>query len=226
MNVSLIAASEAQMAYSMNAIETAPLTGRAQRLDELMGRWRKQVMKRKGLLSTVSILPLAACGGGSDPKTLTISNPTDDISARTDLAGFRLDVQNATTELTMTLEQHNDVSFINTDGTQTVVLTTAGTTSTKPGIENYEILEGTTLAISSSTDGVNVTEIGTNGTVSTIDVSGRTLTGNFVDFDATDILKVTQSANISGRLVLLVRIHWSRGRRLALKRSTSPIPTV
>ncbi|MEB3201608.1 MAG: hypothetical protein VKK05_02200, partial [Synechococcus sp.] len=195
MNVSLMSAGEAQMGYSVNAVETEALTGRAQRLDELMGRWRKQVMKRKGLLSTVSILPLAAC---SDPKTLTIGNPTDDISARTDLSGFSLDLQNATTELTMTLEQHNDVSFINTAGTQTVVLTTAGTTSTKPGIENYEILEGTTLAISSSTDGVNVTETGTNGTVSTIDVSGRTLTGNFVDFDATDILKVTQSANISG----------------------------
>lgn len=198
MTTSHIATGEAQFAHFMNLGGTAAITGRAQRLDELMGRWRKQVLKRKGLLSTVSILPLAACGGGSDPLTLTIKNPTDDISARTDLSGFRLDLQNANTELTMTLEQHNAVSFINTAGTQTVVLTTAGTTSTKPGIENYEILEGTTLTISASTDGVNVTETGTPSAVSTIDVSGRTLTGNFIDFDADDILKVTQSANISG----------------------------
>lgn len=197
MNVRHIAAGEAQMARFVNLEGTAALNGRAQRLDELMTRWRKQVMKRKGLLSTVSILPLAACGG-SDPKTLVIRNPDDDISARTDLSGFRLDLHNANTELTMTLEQHNTVSFINTGGTQTVVLTTAGTTSTKSGIENYEILEGTTLTISSSTDGVNVTETGTPSAVSTIDVSGRTLTGNFIDFDTDDILLASQSANISG----------------------------
>lgn len=203
MNVSHIATGEAQMAHFLNAVETGAITGRAQRLDELMTRWRKQVMKRKGLLSTVSILPLAACGG-SDPMTLAtlaISNPTADISARTDLSGFRLDFQNATTELTMTLEQHNATSFINTAGTQTVVLTTAGTTSTKSGIENYEILEGTTLTISPGTDGVNVTENDedpTTGAVSIVDISGRTLTGNFLDFDSTDILKVTQNANISG----------------------------
>lgn len=35
------------------------------RLEVLIKRWHKKIAKNKALLSTVSILPLAACGGGS-----------------------------------------------------------------------------------------------------------------------------------------------------------------
>ena len=74
----------------------------------------------------------------------------------------------------------------------------AGTLSTKVGIENYNVVEGSTVTVITGTDGVNITELAGTAATSTVLVGGRTLTGNYAGFDAADVLEVTSNANVSG----------------------------
>lgn len=171
---------------------------RAARTEALLRRWRDQISQRKVLFSTVSILPLAACG---DSKTVRVKDPTD-ISGRSGLDGYTLNFLNANSTLTLTPAQHNSLPFINTAGTQTLVFSAAGAIATKPGIENYQIIEGSTLSISPNTAGVNVTKLDdgddTTNATTTVVIGGMSPVGTFSGFGPLDTLELELDANISG----------------------------
>jgi len=175
---------------------------RADRLNGLMKRWREQLSKRKGLMSSVSILPLAACGGGTEQKVLVITADTD-ISARTDLAGYILDLQNLDgIDLTMTAEQHNSLGLRNTGNGQTITLTTAAPNGTTgfSGIEAYSLANVAGNDFTLGATGQDVTGAEVHGDVvrtgAVTDLTGTKL--DLGDTGTDELLVTTTGTDLSG----------------------------
>ncbi|MDB4111701.1 hypothetical protein N9571_04005, partial [Yoonia sp.] len=87
---------------------------------------------------------------------LKVANGTN-ISG-TNLAIGTLDFQDAAATVTMSEAQHAGFTFTEFDGNQTVVLTTAGSVTSKSGVENYYLSDtgSTTFTQSETSDAVSV----------------------------------------------------------------------
>jgi hypothetical protein len=123
---------------------------------------------------------------GSDISNVTLTN---------------LPVLNLTGTATMTAAQHNAFTGLNAaGGADGVVLTTVGTILAAEPVENYSIVEGSTITVGNSAAGLArvITETGVVGTVSTIILAGGVYTGDYVAIDPTDIIKVVDTTNVAG----------------------------
>lgn len=129
-------------------------------------------------------------------QSLTVNN-TSNISGVT---LSNIEVLNQTGAVTMTTAQHNAFQQINAaGGADSITLTTAGTVTADDDIETYSIVEGSTITVGTSAAGLarNVTETGAVGTASTIILGNGTYTGIYTGIDATDVVRVGATTNVS-----------------------------
>lgn len=141
-----------------------------------------QVTRINGVAGTVQSLTVNT---GSNISGVTLSN---------------IEVLNATGAVTMTAAQHNAFQQINAaGGADSIILTTAGTITADDDIETYSIVEGSTITVGTSAAGLarNVTETGMVGTASTIILGNGTYTGTYTGIDATDVVRVGTTTNVS-----------------------------
>lgn len=141
-----------------------------------------QVTRINGVAGTVQSLTV---NNGSNISGVTLSN---------------IEVLNATGAVTMTAAQHNAFQQINAaGGADSIILTTAGTITADDDIETYSIVEGSTITVGTSAAGLarNVTETGVVGTASTIILGNGTYTGTYTGIDATDVVRVGTTTNVS-----------------------------
>jgi len=141
-----------------------------------------QVTRINGVAGTVQSLTVNT---GSNISGVTLSN---------------IEVLNATGAVTMTAAQHNAFQQINAaGGADSIILTTAGTITADDDIETYSIVEGSTITVGTSAAGLarNVTETGVAGTDSTIILGNGTYTGVYTGIDATDVVRVGTTTDVS-----------------------------
>lgn len=141
-----------------------------------------QVTRINGVSGTVQSLTVNT---GSNISGVTLSN---------------IEVLNATGAVTMTAAQHNAFQQINAaGGADSITLTTAGTVTADDDIETYSIVEGSTITVGTSAAGLArvVDETGVVGTASTIILGNGTYTGVYTGIDATDVVRVGTTTDVS-----------------------------
>jgi len=141
-----------------------------------------QVTRINGVSGTVQSLTVNT---GSNISGVTLSN---------------IEVLNATGAVTMTAAQHNAFQQINAAGaTDSIILTTAGTVTADDDIETYTIVEGSTITVGTTPAGLArvVNETGVVGTDSTIILGNGTYTGVYTGIDATDVVRVGTTTDVS-----------------------------
>jgi len=90
------------------------------------------------------------------------------------------------------------VSGNGTDDVITLTTAPAAAISAGTSVNNFNIVEGTTITMGATPTTVNVTETGSVGTVSTVTLGAATYTGKLGGFDTTDKLVLPTGSDIKG----------------------------
>jgi hypothetical protein len=103
--------------------------------------------------------------------------------------------------VTMTAAQYvaftGTVSGAGTDDVITLTTLPAAAISAGTSVNNFSVLEGTSITLGATPTTVNVTETGTAGTVSTVTLGAATYSGKLGGFDATDKLILPTGSSIA-----------------------------
>ena len=146
--------------------------------------------------------------GGTGTDTLQIGTGsaarTIDFSASTVGTLENLDMATNTgvaNKVTMTGKQYESFTgAITGHGTDDeITLTTVPTAAITAAetVDNYSIVEGTSISIPALNTGIIVTETGTAGTVSTATLAAANYTGTWVGWDATDVLVLPATGTVT-----------------------------
>jgi len=114
-------------------------------------------------------------------------------------SGVVVDFQNAAssaTGLTLNSSQNGLVTFINTTGNQVVTVTTLDSFTVADGIENYSVIGGSTVTVSSTNTNININS--TNAASTSVNIGGNTVTGSYSLAATDDLIVATNGANIIG----------------------------
>jgi len=159
------------------------------------------------LAATVEGVDMDAADLGAGPVTRIngVSGTVQSLTVNTgsNISGVTLsniEVLNATGAVTMTAAQHNAFQQINAaGGADSITLTTAGTVTADDDIETYSIVEGSTITVGTTPAGLArvVNETGVVGTDSTIILGNGTYTGVYTGIDATDVVRVGTTTDVS-----------------------------
>ncbi len=157
----------------------------------------------EGILVTVGDLAadggdIATLNGTSDHvQSLEVAN-TSDLTSTAITNIETLIVTGGT--VTMTAAQHNAFATITAAAAgDQITLTTAGTITANDAVATYSVVEGSLVTVGTTAGALAqiITETGVVGTVSTITLGNGTYTGVYTGIDATDIVKVGTTTNVS-----------------------------
>ncbi|MDC1399275.1 hypothetical protein N8306_01975 [Yoonia sp.] len=171
----------------------------------LLNRWLEKASKKKGLLSTVSILPLAACGG-SETKLLSVVTKLlsvvdgDDISSETALGPVIIDFGDATAKLTLDAAQ-TSLSILETGadaGVQTIYVDEVASFTGDANIEVYEITTGSEFTVGALDQDMTEVNSGLSEASSTVVFDAGEYTGTFAGLEGEDFFNVVDGTDISG----------------------------